>query len=49
MNKNKTSPLYESQLLKGKAGLIVGIANEESIAYSCGRHFRGQGAKLAIT
>jgi enoyl-[acyl-carrier protein] reductase I len=35
--------------LKGKKGLIVGIANEHSLAYGCARHFRGGGAELAIT
>jgi len=37
------------KLLTGKKGLVVGIANEESIAYGCGRSFCSQGAKLAIT
>jgi enoyl-[acyl-carrier protein] reductase I len=35
--------------LKDKKGLIVGIANEHSIAYGCARHFRAAGAELAIT
>ncbi len=33
----------------GKKGLIVGIANENSIAYGCARVLREQGAELAIT
>ena len=35
--------------LDGKMGLIVGIANEHSLAYGCARHFRAAGADLAIT
>jgi enoyl-[acyl-carrier protein] reductase I len=35
--------------LSGKKGLIVGIANEHSIAYGCARIFRKAGAELAIT
>ena len=36
-------------MLTGKKGLIVGIANEHSLAYGCARHFRASGAELAIT
>jgi enoyl-[acyl-carrier protein] reductase I len=35
--------------LQGKRGLIVGIANESSIAYGCARMLRGAGAEVAIT
>jgi enoyl-[acyl-carrier protein] reductase I len=35
--------------LAGKKGLVVGIANENSIAYACARNFRAQGADLAVT
>lgn len=35
--------------LKGKRGLIVGIANENSIAWGCARAFRALGAELAVT
>jgi Enoyl-(Acyl carrier protein) reductase len=35
--------------LGGKNGLIVGIANEHSLAYGCARHMRMAGAELAIT
>jgi len=35
--------------LKGKRGLVVGIANEQSIAYACAREFRDLGADLAVT
>jgi len=35
--------------LQGKRGLVVGIANAESIAHGCGQAFRAMGAELAIT
>src|SRR3954469_23922957 len=35
--------------LKGKKGLVVGIANDQSIAWGCARAFRGLGADLAVT
>jgi enoyl-[acyl-carrier protein] reductase I len=35
--------------LEGKKGLVIGIANEHSIAYGCARAFRTLGADLAIT
>ncbi|MFT3736374.1 MAG: enoyl-ACP reductase FabI [Rhodocyclaceae bacterium] len=35
--------------LKGKRGLVVGIANDKSIAWGCARAFRAAGAELAIT
>jgi enoyl-[acyl-carrier protein] reductase I len=33
--------------LAGKKALVIGIANEESIAYGCAKAFRTQGADLA--
>jgi enoyl-[acyl-carrier protein] reductase I len=36
-------------MLTGKKGLIIGIANEHSLAYGCARHFRAVGAEVAIT
>lgn len=33
----------------GKRGLVVGIANDQSIAYGCAKVFRAAGADLAIT
>lgn len=36
-------------LLSGKKGLVVGIANERSIAAGCARAFRQGGAELAVT
>lgn len=35
--------------LNGKRGLILGIANENSIAYGCARVMRACGAELAVT
>lgn len=35
--------------LEGKRGLVVGIANEHSIAYGCAKAFRAAGAEVAIT
>ncbi len=35
--------------LDGKKGLVVGIANQHSIAYGCARAFKAWGADLAIT
>lgn len=35
--------------LSGKKALIIGVANEASIAYGCAKALRAQGADLAIT
>lgn len=35
--------------LAGKKAIVVGIANDESIAYGCAKALRAQGADLAIT
>ena len=35
--------------LKGKKALIVGIANDQSIAYGCAKAFHELGADVAIT
>jgi enoyl-[acyl-carrier protein] reductase I len=35
--------------LKGKKALVVGVANESSIAYGCAKAFRELGADLALT
>jgi enoyl-[acyl-carrier protein] reductase I len=39
----------EKHLLSGKKALILGIANEHSIAYGCARLLQQAGAELAIT
>jgi enoyl-[acyl-carrier protein] reductase I len=36
-------------LLSGRKGLVVGIANDNSIAYGCARMFHNCGAELAMT
>lgn len=35
--------------LRGKKGLVVGIANEQSIAWGCAKAFHSAGAELAVT
>src|SRR3546814_17813142 len=35
--------------LTGRKGLVVGIANQHSLAWSAAEHFRNAGAELAIT
>jgi enoyl-[acyl-carrier protein] reductase I len=42
-------PAMKAKLLEGKKGLIVGIANEQSIAWGCAKAFRALGAELAVT
>ena len=42
-------PAVKAKLLEGKRGLIVGIANEQSIAWGCAKAFRAFGAELAVT
>ena len=42
-------PAAKAKLLGGKRGLIIGIANENSIAWGCARAFRALGADLAVT
>ena len=44
-----TIPVAKALLLEGKKGLIVGIANDQSIAWGCARAFRALGAELAVT
>jgi enoyl-[acyl-carrier protein] reductase I len=39
----------KAKLLNGKKGLVVGIANEQSIAWGCAKAFRALGAELAVT
>ncbi|MGO4677974.1 enoyl-ACP reductase FabI [Bosea sp. 2YAB26] len=44
-----TIPAVKAKLLEGKKGLIVGIANDQSIAWGCAKAFRAFGADLAVT
>ena len=43
-------PAVKAKLLDGKRGLIVGIANENSIAWGCAKAFRafGPNSRLPI-
>ena len=43
------TPVPPAPILAGKKALVVGIANDQSIAYGCARAFRELGAELAIT
>lgn len=36
-------------LIEGKRGLVIGIANEHSIATGCAQAFHDSGARLAVT
>lgn len=42
-------PVAKAPLLEGKQGLIVGIANAQSIAWGCAKAFRAFGAEVAVT
>jgi enoyl-[acyl-carrier protein] reductase I len=42
-------PTARAKLLEDKKGLIVGIANESSIAWGCAKAFRALGAEVAVT
>jgi enoyl-[acyl-carrier protein] reductase I len=44
-----STPQPHNPILAGKKALVVGIANEYSIAYGCASAFRSVGAELAIT
>jgi enoyl-[acyl-carrier protein] reductase I len=46
---NAALPAVKAKLLDGKKGLIVGIANENSIAWGCAKAFRAFGAEVAVT
>ena len=40
---------FTARPLAGMKGIILGIANEHSIAYGCAQAFRGLGADVAVT
>src|SRR5947208_15009857 len=42
-------PAVKAKLLEGKRGLVVGIANDQSIAWGCAKAFRAFGAEVAVT
>jgi enoyl-[acyl-carrier protein] reductase I len=48
-NGSSMIPTAKAKLLEGKRGLIVGIANENSIAWGCAKAFRALGAEVAVT
>jgi len=47
--KARLIPAVKAKLLEGKRGLVVGIANDKSIAWGCAAAFRAFGAELAVT
>src|ERR1041385_2733835 len=47
--KKPSIPEVKAKLLEGKRGLIVGIANDSSIAWGCAKAFRAFGAEVAVT
>jgi enoyl-[acyl-carrier protein] reductase I len=49
MERPVSIPTVKAKLLEGKKGLIVGIANQQSIAWGCARAFHAFGADLAVT
>jgi enoyl-[acyl-carrier protein] reductase I len=42
-------PRAKAALLEGKRGLVVGVANEHSIAWGCAKAFYALGAEVAMT
>lgn len=49
MNQGVTMNDEHLPVLAGRKALVIGIANEHSIAYGCAKAFRAGGADLAIT
>jgi len=43
------SPSIQQPVLNGAKALVVGVANDSSIAYGCAKAFRELGADLALT
>jgi len=48
-NRDKPFDTVETLSIAGKKGLVVGIANEHSLAWAAARHFHAAGAELAVT
>ncbi|MES2729470.1 MAG: enoyl-ACP reductase [Pseudomonadota bacterium] len=46
---SKTYPVLSGDLLKGKRGLVMGVANEHSIAWGMAQGLAAQGAELGFT
>ena len=52
MTRRTAAPVSEvpsGTLLQGKRGLVMGVANDHSIAWGCARALAAQGAELAFT
>ena len=49
MSISETAPARTGSLMAGKRGLIMGLANDHSIAWGIARALAGQGAELAFT
>lgn len=45
----KEIPVPQGKLMQGKRGLIMGLANDKSLAWGISRHVAAQGAELAFT
>lgn len=45
----ETTQVLSNQSLRGKKALIVGVANERSLAWSIAKHLHAAGAELAFT
>ena len=41
--------MHHHPILEGKRALVVGVANEHSIAWGCARSFHALGAELVLT
>ena len=46
---NMEQEIFKGNILKGKKGLIMGVANEKSIAWSIAQNASAQGAELAFS
>src|SRR5579871_2292204 len=46
---NAVSPIPEGTLMAGKRGLIMGVANDKSLAWGIAQYLAAQGAQLAFT
>lgn len=49
MSEEKEAPIPQGTLLKGKRGLIMGVANDKSLAWGISQFAAAQGAELGFT
>jgi len=49
MNEEKETAIPSGTLMKGKRGLIMGVANDKSLAWGISRYLAAQGAELSFT